>query len=319
MKRITSLLANAVLPVCATLLLTTLPASSETLELPGSAPRPEVHSAPAGNVPVRIGDTPVPEARPDVPGGEEGKGDPEAIPVPTENPRADDETKTGPDTESVTPPAAPVPEPSPEVTPDETRKAKETVPDPRSTIEPMIMMPAEEIACRQRLRGAEVSFEEAARQTRDGGCSLPYPLAVGSLGKSVKLSPPAVMNCAMAEAMTQFTQKVIQPAAKAGYGQPVTALDQASAFVCRPRHGRATLSEHAFGNALDIARFTLEGGTAIDVKPDPDEKAARFLGAVRKAACGPFKTVLGPGSDADHAYHLHFDLQPRRNGGTFCQ
>ncbi|TIQ63130.1 MAG: extensin family protein, partial [Mesorhizobium sp.] len=36
-------------------------------------------------------------------------------------------------------------------------------------------------------------------------------------------------------------------------------------------------------------------------------------------ACGPFKTVLGPGSDADHSLHLHLDLAPRRNGGTFCQ
>ncbi|TIS79786.1 MAG: extensin family protein, partial [Mesorhizobium sp.] len=44
-----------------------------------------------------------------------------------------------------------------------------------------------------------------------------------------------------------------------------------------------------------------------------------FLNAVRKAACGPFKTVLGPGSDADHSLHLHLDLAPRRNGGTFCQ
>jgi hypothetical protein len=55
------------------------------------------------------------------------------------------------------------------------------------------------------------------------------------------------------------------------------------------------------------------------VKPAPDPKAAKFLGAIRKAACGPFKTVLGPGSDADHALHFHFDLAPRRNGGTFCQ
>ena len=31
------------------------------------------------------------------------------------------------------------------------------------------------------------------------------------------------------------------------------------------------------------------------------------------------ETVLGPGSDADHALHFHFDLEPRRNGGTFCQ
>jgi hypothetical protein len=57
----------------------------------------------------------------------------------------------------------------------------------------------------------------------------------------------------------------------------------------------------------------------MDVKADAPEAEAKFLDALRKAACGPFKTVLGPGSDADHALHFHFDLAPRRHGGTFCQ
>ena len=50
-----------------------------------------------------------------------------------------------------------------------------------------------------------------------------------------------------------------------------------------------------------------------------DPKEAEFMLSVRLAACGPFKTVLGPGSDADHATHFHFDLQPRRSGSLFCQ
>jgi hypothetical protein len=79
------------------------------------------------------------------------------------------------------------------------------------------------------------------------------------------------------------------------------------------------MSEHAFGNALDIASFTLSNGAVIEIGPLPPERQARFLMAVRKAACGPFKTVLGPGSDPDHSLHFHLDLEPRRNGGTFCQ
>jgi hypothetical protein len=35
---------------------------------------------------------------------------------------------------------------------------------------------------------------------------------------------------------------------------------------------------------------------------------AAFLAAVRTTACGYFLTVLGPGSDAAHAEHLHVDL-----------
>ena len=79
------------------------------------------------------------------------------------------------------------------------------------------------------------------------------------------------------------------------------------------------LSEHAFGNALDISSFTLSSGTTVAVELTPPEKNGIFLGKVRSAACGPFKTVLGPGSNADHSEHLHFDLAPRRHGGTVCE
>ena len=96
-------------------------------------------------------------------------------------------------------------------------------------------------------------------------------------------------------------------------------ISHASAYVCRPRNGTSKLSEHAFGNALDIASFTLTDGKTIAVEPGPEPDAGRFLDSLRAAACGPFKTVLGPGSDEDHALHFHFDLAPRRNGGTFCQ
>ncbi len=106
---------------------------------------------------------------------------------------------------------------------------------------------------------------------------------------------------------------------QAEFGQTLKSVSHASAYVCRPRNGTRKLSEHAFGNALDIASFTLSDGTMVAVELRPDEKPAIFLGKLRKAACGPFKTVLGPGSDPDHALHFHLDLAPRRHGGTFCQ
>ena len=47
--------------------------------------------------------------------------------------------------------------------------------------------------------------------------------------------------------------------------------------------------------------------------------AAQAMQAFRTAACGPFKTVLGPGSNADHANHFHLDLQKRRNDYLYCK
>jgi len=180
-------------------------------------------------------------------------------------------------------------------------------------------MPADETACRARLSALGVSFEERPPESSASGCALPYPIAVNSLGKDIGLAPGALMNCSLAEAVARFAASVIEPAARSVYGEELKSVSQISAYACRPRNGTSKLSEHAFGNAVDIGHFSLSKGTEIDVAPASDEKATKFLAEIRNAACGPFKTVLGPGSDADHARHLHFDLAPRKDGGTFCQ
>lgn len=197
---------------------------------------------------------------------------------------------------------------------------RKMLPDPRSADLPDAQMPADEVACRERLKALGVEFEEhKAESNPEIGCSIPYPIMLKSLGKSIAIGPATELNCRMAEATARFMADTVQPAAKAEFGADLKSINQASAFVCRPRHGTRKLSEHAFGNALDIASFTLLDGKKIEVGPAPPEKDGKFLNTVRKAACGPFKTVLGPGADPDHALHFHLDLEPRRHGGTFCQ
>lgn len=238
------------------------------------------------------------------------EGEPEppaAVPIPTQRP----------DTAEPEPPAV---APKPPEKPDDAGDDKTMLPDPRSADRPADKMPAEEVDCRERLKTLGVDFEEhKAESNPEIGCSIPYPIVLKTLGKSIAIGPGSELNCRMAEAAARFAIDVIQPAAKAEFGADLKSIGQASAFVCRPRNGTRKLSEHAFGNALDIASFTLSDGSKIDVGPAPPEKDGRFLNAVRKAACGPFKTVLGPGSDPDHSLHFHLDLEPRRHGGTFCQ
>ncbi|MET2830753.1 extensin-like domain-containing protein [Mesorhizobium shangrilense] len=233
---------------------------------------------------------------------------PTEVPIPTPKPDAAEP-------EVQPPPVAPQPAPKPADAGDKTM-----LPDPRSADLPDAKMPADEVACRERLKTLGVDFEEhKAESNPEIGCSIPYPIVLKSLGKAIAIAPGTELNCPMAEAAARFAADVIQPAAKAEFGADLKSISQASAFVCRPRHGTRKLSEHAFGNALDIANFTLSDGKKIEISPSPPEKDAKFLNVVRKAACGPFKTVLGPGSDADHSLHFHLDLEPRRHGGTFCQ
>jgi hypothetical protein len=83
---------------------------------------------------------------------------------------------------------------------------------------------------------------------------------------------------------------------------------------------RANISEHAFGNALDIAAFTLADGRKFTVKNGwngaPEEQG--FLRDVQGAACEQFTTVLAPGSNSFHYDHIHVDLMRRSNGRHAC-
>ena len=253
---------------------------------------------------------PVPEKRPaEAPAETERSEPPQTAPKPPKKPADAEE-----------PPKPPEIAPEPEENPAEPQRKPSPALDPRSAAVPAQTMPAEEIACRDRLKALGVEFEDRkAERDAEIGCSIPYPIMVKKLGKSIDITPEAELNCQMTEAIARFAGDIVSPAAKAELGSELKSLSQASAYVCRPRHNGAKMSEHAFGNALDIASFTLADGTRIDIGPAPPEKQAKFLNIVRKAACGPFKTVLGPGSDPDHSVHFHLDLEPRRNGGTFCQ
>ncbi|MCB1487682.1 MAG: extensin family protein, partial [Bauldia sp.] len=92
----------------------------------------------------------------------------------------------------------------------------------------------------------------------------------------------------------------------------------AASYSCRTRNNvpGAKLSEHAHGNAIDISAFQVSGVGWVEVGKANTMGKRRFLAAVRKSACGPFTTVLGPGSDGYHEDHLHFDVIRRGKNGS---
>jgi extensin-like protein len=102
----------------------------------------------------------------------------------------------------------------------------------------------------------------------------------------------------------------------------VVEVQQISAYSCRGMNGnpRANVSEHAFGNALDIASFTLADGRRVTVRDGwrgaPEEQG--FLRDVQASACERFTTVLAPGSNVFHYDHMHVDLMRRSGGHRAC-
>ncbi|MGH6680850.1 MAG: extensin family protein, partial [Bradyrhizobium sp.] len=115
----------------------------------------------------------------------------------------------------------------------------------------------------------------------------------------------------------------VQPAAMSWFGARVVEIRQISAYSCRGMNGNphAHISEHAFGNALDIAAFTLADGRKITVKDGwhglPEEQG--FLRDVEASACQDFNTVLAPGANVYHRDHMHVDLMRRARRPYICE
>jgi hypothetical protein len=140
---------------------------------------------------------------------------------------------------------------------------------------------------------------------------------------AVTVQPTATLACPIVSALDSWMASGVQPAATKWFGVQVAEVRQISAYSCRGMNGQrgAKISEHAFGNALDIASFTLADGRRIAVKDGwrgaPEEQG--FLRDVQASACQHFSTVLAPGSNVYHYDHIHVDLMRRTSGRSICQ
>ena len=169
-------------------------------------------------------------------------------------------------------------------------------------------------------RAGEV--KRARRVPGRGACGIPKPLEVASLGGGeVALDPPSTFACPVVPATDRWLRETVQPAAIAFLGSPVAEVEVAASYSCRRRNGvsGARISEHAFGNAIDVSGFTLADGRTISVRSgwNGDIAEGLFLREVHGGACGPFTTVLGPDADAHHADHFHFDLARHSKDGRY--
>ena len=159
-----------------------------------------------------------------------------------------------------------------------------------------------------------------------GICGMTQPYMVGALSEDrVQLDTVATLDCPMVAALDTWVAEVVQPVAQARFGQPVTQIDTMGSYSCRAMNGQAGghISEHAFGNALDVAGFRLADGRRITVVHDwtrGDDQAQAFLRDVHAGACNTFTTVLGPGYNAFHYNHIHVDLAMHGNGSRrYCK
>lgn len=153
--------------------------------------------------------------------------------------------------------------------------------------------------------------------------SLPLGPRMPLYTGTVEVKPAATLACPIVSVLDQWLARAVQPAAQRWFGQPVVEIRQISSYSCRSMNNQAgaRISEHAFGNALDVAAFVFADGRVVKVKDGwrglPEEQG--FLRDVQGSACDQFNTVLAPGADAFHYDHIHIDLMRRASARRICQ
>ena len=177
----------------------------------------------------------------------------------------------------------------------------------------------------QSYSGTRLSAYPAAPALDSSQNSLRLGPARGTVTSAVGpvvVKPSATLACPIVSALDRWLADAVQPASMRWFGARVVEIKQISAYSCRGMNGnpRAHISEHAFGNALDIAGFTLADGRYVSVqhgwKGLPEEQG--FLRDVEASACQRFATVLAPGSNVHHYNHIHVDLMRRASRRMVC-
>lgn len=236
---------------------------------------------------------------------------PSVVPLPADKP-ADEAAEKAPSGET------------PAKTDDATKEPENA--EPPEPVDPPPSPPDEAAlaACEAQLKSLGAVFERKEPIDGPGACGMSASYQVSEIVRGIELGPDTKMRCTTALATARWIDEVVIPAVKVlGDDVRLTGIRQASTYACRTRNSQANakMSEHAKGNAVDIATFRFEGHDPLSIKPD-QRKGSReesFQMAVRAGACLHFTTVLGPGSDAYHDDHLHLDLAKRNSGYRLCQ
>lgn len=178
-------------------------------------------------------------------------------------------------------------------------------------------------ACLQALQILRVDFAQAATPVSTGACSVHEPVRLTSMkagGALVKFPDKPLLTCGFAARFAAWVANEGVPAVRSAKGASLLAVGTGPGFQCRGRNGDASgkLSEHAFGNAVDIEYLKLSDGDTVQVQGSTFglSSDARLLKDLRSSGCRYFTTVLGPGTNAAHARHFHFDLERRGKKGN---
>ena len=186
----------------------------------------------------------------------------------------------------------------------------------------------------------EYPLDDVARTAPSGGPASCRPKQlVLYRGTALKLEPPSPVFEPFVQHLKRFEDTVVEIGERV-YGRAPVKMVHVGTYVCRNvEPERAHLSEHAFGNAIDVTGFrfpavdpahenattkklpaSLRGAFTVSVLADyyparpmtvASDRHLRFFNALSHALRERelFRSAIGP-SDSRHRSHLHLDMAP---------
>ena len=181
--------------------------------------------------------------------------------------------------------------------------------------------PSSDAGCMERLASIAV-IQQSPPIKGPGACEADNVVRLISISTSdvgsIKVFPPALLRCGMAESLALWL-RFASEVAKRDFGDAIIGITTATSFDCRGQNGssNAKLSQHGLANAVDVQSLMFRDGRMLALT---DAAAPmRLRASLHDLACKSFTTVLGPGSDGYHEDHIHLDLAERRGGYRICQ
>jgi hypothetical protein len=221
------------------------------------------------------------------------------------------------------PMAVPVPRPRPA---DMSGVQPKTVPNRERVIDQTAPNAVAERPCIDGLAPAGIEFEVATSPpAANPTCTIEAPVrlkAIEVLSRPptvIRLPDEPILSCKFVERFGQWLGELAGPLIAGRLNSDAKTVRTGPGYECRNRNRaeNAKLSAHAKGLAIDIMSFELANGQTLTVEPSGDDRARATVQALRTAACGWFTTVLGPGSDAAHAEHMHVDILPHGSSDRY--
>ena len=134
---------------------------------------------------------------------------------------------------------------------------------------------AEEACLAQRLVQPSAYMALSSKIDGPGVCGMDHPFKVAAFTNgSIGLKSKVTLACPIIPRIDTWLDEIVKPAAMMYFGVPVVDV-KAGSYSCRPRNNQrgAKVSEHAFGNAIDVMAFIFADGREVTVvkgwKGDP--------------------------------------------------